>query len=96
MKATLEPVAWTLRIHSNPDAVHGEPYFASATVTADDLKCATLRGFVPGKVSKAVMRAAFRVLREASMTHCMWTRAEEDGFRTVKMDLATQKMTVLR
>ncbi len=96
MRATLEPVAWTLRIHPEPDAVLGDPYMAAMTVTVDDAGCATLRGFVPETVSVEALRATFRVLMEAGMTHCLFTRKRGDRSRTVRMDLETQKMTVLR
>ncbi len=96
MKATLEPVAWTLRIHPEPDAVLGDPYIAAMTVTVDDEGCATLRGFVPETVSVEALRATFRALLSVGITHCLFTRKRGGRSRTVRMELETQKMLVSR
>ncbi len=96
MRATLEPVTWALRIHADDGAVLGDPYFAAMTVTVDDEGCATLRGFAPEAVSAEAMRATFRALMDAGMTHCLFTRMKGAEKRTVRMELATQGMTVTR
>lgn len=44
MRATMEPIAWVLRLHNGDDAALGDPYCGSCTVTVDEFGIATLRG----------------------------------------------------
>ena len=64
MRATLEPVAYVLRLHPDADAA----YVGAATVTVDDAGVATVRGFVSASFDQAARDAIETALIEAGFT----------------------------
>ena len=84
MKATMEPVAWVMRLHVDDDARIGAPYIASCTVTVDDCRVATLRGLsLQGRPTAPGWRAALQALDDAGCTAALYTRRNGSRARQV-------------
>jgi len=45
MKVTLEPIVFIMRFHEDDNAILGDPYTASATISIDSDGVATVKGF---------------------------------------------------
>lgn len=76
ISVSLEPVAWVLRVHPGPDGDYRlkSPYGATATVTVDDLGCATIRGLAVDQFDRATAEAFNVAFRKAEILEVLWTR----------------------
>jgi hypothetical protein len=86
MKAALEPIVWVMRIHTDGDAVLGDPYVAAATVTraGDDV---IIQGFTSERYSVGIWRAAKMTLGEMGVKRAMWVRLTGGRRRAVVRDV---------
>jgi len=83
--ATMEPVAWVLRLHRGTDR---QTYFAHSFVSIDDLGCATLRGFKMAGFTVRDWRAVMCALGAAGIKEMIYTRKKPGGSRLVRVRVA--------
>ena len=93
MKCTLQPVTWVMRFHERDDAVVGDPYVASTTVTVDAIGTASLQGFAVQRYTPEAWRAAEACLSEAGVQQVMWTRIKDGRIRLVRVPITGTSRT---
>jgi len=87
--ASLQPVAWILRLHREPD--EPDAYYAHTFVQVDDLGRATLRGFAMSGFTAGDWRAVVVALRALGVTEMTYTRRKSGVHRFVRVKLAPEQ-----
>jgi hypothetical protein len=74
-----------MRLHEHPDAVIGDDYVATTTVTMDDEKVSDIRGFAMDHAGLDAWSAMRAGLRTIGATAAIWTRKRHGVSHVVRV-----------